>query len=259
MRYMKTIILCGGMGTRLREETEHRPKPLVEIGGKPILWHIMKIYAHYGFKDFALCLGYKGNLIKQYFLEYETMNRNFEIELGTNKIQFYGKHDEQDFHVSLIDTGLETMTGGRIKRMKPYITDDIFMVTYGDSVADIDITKLLQFHESHGCAATITVVKPTSRFGVLQIDEKNKVTKFDEKPTLEGSINAGFYVFNRKVFDYLSDDTCVLERTPLMNLAKDGELCAYHHPGTFNAMDTYRDYLELNNLWNSNKAKWKIW
>ncbi len=257
---IKVVILCGGEGTRLREETEYRPKPLVDIGGYPILWHIMKIYAHYGFKDFVLCLGYRGNMIKEYFLNYEAMTNDFTISLGSkNIITPHSTHDEQDFNITLTDTGSKSMTGGRIKRAGQYIDDDLFMATYGDGVSDVDVSKILDFHRSHGKLATATVVRPGSRFGIVDINDTGHVTNFKEKPQLDGWINAGFFVFNRKVLNYLEGDSCILEQEPMEQLAKEGELMAYKHPGSFMTMDTYREYLQLNALWNNNTAPWKIW
>jgi glucose-1-phosphate cytidylyltransferase len=257
---MQAIILCGGQGTRLREETEFRPKPMVEVGGRPILWHIMKIYAKHGFRDFVLCLGYQGQLIKEYFLNYEAMNNDFSISLGGRKqIEYHGHHEEQDFRVTLVDTGLETMTGGRILRVKPYVDGDTFLVTYGDGVADIDLSRLLRFHQEHGRLATVTTVKPTSRFGLLEIGNDSRVTSFSEKPQVEGWMSAGFFVFDRRMFDYLTGDDCILERMPLERLAGEGQLMAYRHEGFFFAMDTYREYQHLNRIWDSGKAPWKIW
>jgi len=258
---MKVVILCGGRGTRLKEETEVRPKPLVEIGGKPILWHIMKIYAHYGFKDFILCLGYKGNLIKEYFLNYEAMNNDFTIQLGNhNSIQFHSNHEERDWNVTLVDTGMEAQTGARIKRVERFIDTDYFMVTYGDGVGDIDIKRLLKFHKSHGKIGTITGVHPSSRFGELLV-EKNNVMKFHEKPQVsEGLINGGFFVFKRKFLDYLKDDdNCYLEREPLENLASARELVVYVHDSFWQCVDTYRELEMLNNLWKSPNPPWKVW
>jgi glucose-1-phosphate cytidylyltransferase len=257
---MKVVILCGGQGTRLREETEYRPKPLVEVGGRPILWHIMKTYAHHGLRDFTLCLGYRGNMIKEYFLNYEAMNNDFTISLGLeSKLHFNGAHEEQDFRVTLADTGQETMTGGRIKRIRNYIDGDTFLVTYGDGLADIDITALLAFHKSHGKVGTITTVRPQSRFGILDTTDDGKVQRFSEKPQVDGWASAGFLVFNRALFDYIDADDCVLEREPLEKLAAEGQLMAYRHHGFFFAMDTYREYLHLNELWNSGKAPWRVW
>ena len=259
---MKVVILCGGQGTRLREETEFRPKPLVQVGGRPILWHIMKLFSHAGLRDFVLCLGYRGTMIKEYFLNYEAMNNDFTICLGKRQsLHFHEAHQEQDFHVCLADTGQDTMTGGRLKRVARYIDSDEFVLTYGDGLADVDIGKLLQFHRAHGKLATVTTVRPTSRFGIVELQEDGRVSSFAEKPQSEGWVNAGFLVLNRKVFDYLADedDTCVLERRPLERLAADGELMAYRHDGFFFAMDTYREYQYLNELWDEGRAPWKIW
>lgn len=257
---MKAVILCGGQGTRLREETEYRPKPLIEIGNRPILWHIMKLYAFYGIKDFVLCLGYKGNMIKEYFLNYEAMNNNFTICLGEkHRIAYHGYHQEQEYKVTLASTGLESMTGGRIKRIERFIEDDIFMVTYGDGLCDINVGKLLEFHKTHNRIATVTTVRPISRFGLLQLNDEDNVTDFAEKPQVEGWMSAGFFIFNKRIFDYLDDDETILEREPLERLAAAGELMAYRHEGFFFAMDTYREYLYLNDLWNSGEAPWKVW
>ena len=257
---MKTVILCGGQGTRLREETEFRPKPLVEIGGKPVLWHIMKLYAHYGFNEFTLCLGYRGNMIKEYFLNYEAMNNDFTICLGAKSPTiFTSSHQEQNFKVTLADTGQETMTGGRIRRVQKYVGANTFMVTYGDGVSDIDLKALLSFHRSHGKIATVTTVRPYSRFGILQTDPDGKVLEFREKPLMDGWASAGFLVFEPEIFDYLDSDSCTLEREPLERLAAANQLMAYHHEGFFYAMDTYREYLYLNELWQSGSAPWKLW
>ena len=257
---MKVVILCGGQGMRLREETEYRPKPLLEIGGRPILWHIMKIYAQAGFRDFVLCLGYRGQMIKEYFLNYEAMNNDFTICLGRQqRTAYHNAHAEQDFNVTMADTGLETMTGGRVSIVKKYIDDDNFMVTYGDGVADLDVRAVFDFHMSHGRVATVTSVRPTSRFGILDLSDKGEVRGFVEKPQLDGWVNAGFLVFNRRIFDYLSGENCILEREPLERLAREGELMAYRHEGFFYAMDTYREYLYLNDLWTSGRAPWRIW
>ena len=258
---MKCTILCGGLGTRLREETEYRPKPMVEVGGRPILWHIMKGYAHHGIHDFVLCLGYRGNMIKDYFLNYEALNNDFTICLGAcSAIEYHEAHAEQDFRVTLAETGAETMTGARIARIARYIDDDTFMVTYGDGLSDVDLTQLAAFHQAHGKLATMTIVHPTSRFGVIDMDGSGQVTKFTEKPRADGWANAGFFIFNRRVFDYLdTDPACVLEREPLEQLTRDGQLMAYQHEGFFFAMDTYREYLYLNDLWNSGSAPWAAW
>lgn len=258
---MKVVILCGGFGTRLREETEFRPKPLVEIGGKPILWHIMKIYAYYGFKDFVLCLGYKGEMIKQYFYNYEILNNDFTIELGNHKsIKIHGSCSEHGWRVTLADTGLRALKGARIKRVEKYIDGDTFMVTYGDGLADININELLKFHQSHGRIATLTGVRPISRFGELTV-KGNQVIRFTEKPQSAGGlINGGFFVFNRKIFDYLEDrDDCDLEYGTLEQLALEGQLMVYIHEKFWYCMDTIRDMEYLNKLWAEGKAPWKIW
>ena len=257
---MKVVILCGGLGTRMREETEFRPKPLVEIGGRPILWHILKLYAHHGFRDFVLCLGYRGNMIKEYFLNYEAMNNDFIISLGReSRIEYTGDHEEQKYRITLADTGLETMTGGRLKRAQKYVTDDCFMLTYGDGVSDIDIPRLLAFHQSHGRLATVTTFRPVSRFGILDINEAHQVLNFIEKPKSDAWASAGYFVFQRRVFDYLDGDQCILEHEPLERLAAERQLVAYNHDGTFFAMDTYREFQILNDLWKSGQAPWKVW
>lgn len=256
---MQVVILAGGLGTRLREETEFRPKPMVEIGGRPILWHIMKRYSHFGHNDFIICLGYRGDMIREYFLNYEAMNNDFTICLGSRQeIKYHNAHQEQDFRVTLVDTGQETMTGGRIKRIAKYLKGETFMATYGDGLADIDINELLAFHHEHGRTATLTTTHPISRFGVLDVDAGGRVASFCEKPTMDGWASAGYFVFNRRLLDYLTDDSCVLEREPLEQLVADGELMAYRHPGFFHAMDTYREYRYLNDLWSGNQAPWKV-
>jgi len=258
---MKVVILCGGRGTRLREETEYKPKPLVEVGSRPILWHIMKIYSQYGFKDFIFCLGYKGNMIKDYFLNYEAMNSDFSLRLGVrNSIQFHNNHHETDWHVTLVDTGEEAQTGTRIKRIEKYIKEDLFMVTYGDGIANVDIGKLVKFHKFHRKIATITAVHPSSRFGEILI-KRNRAVRFNEKPQVsEGLINGGFFVFNKAFFQYLSDDDqCYLEKEPLENLASKGQLMVYHHEGFWQCVDTYRELELLNELWKSPAPPWKVW
>lgn len=256
---MQTIILCGGLGTRLREETEFRPKPMVEIGGKPILWHIMKLYAHYGLTDFILCIGYKGQMIKEYFLNYEVMNNDFTIRLGAKDgIGFHGNYPEADWVATVIDTGLETNTGGRVKMTERFIEGDTFMVTYGDGVGDIDLQAVLEFHAAHGKIGTMTTVRPLSRFGIVGLEGDGMVSQFREKPQSEDWVSAGFFVFNRRFFDYL-DLNCVLEREPLERLSKDGQLMAYCHRGFWQPMDTYREFRLLNDLWNSGRAPWKVW
>ncbi|WP_315851717.1 glucose-1-phosphate cytidylyltransferase [Roseimaritima multifibrata] len=254
------MILCGGQGTRMREETEYRPKPLVEIGGRPILWHIMKMYAAHGFDDFVLCLGYKGRMIKEYFLQYHAMNHDFTIQLGNQQaIDFHQPLATESFSVTLAETGDLTMTGGRIRRAARYIDDDLFLVTYGDGVADIDLTALVAFHKQHGKLATITAMRPVSRFGMLDLEPNGLVKQFSEKPQSDAWASAGFFVLDRRVIDRLGDDSCVFEQEPLQRLSQEGELVAYQHDGFFFAMDTYREYQYLNRLWDTNQAPWKVW
>lgn len=242
---------------RLQEETEYRPKPLVPIGGRPILWHIMQIYARAGFREFILCLGYKGDMIKDYFLNYEAMSNDFTVRLGAQSAVSYNSlHGEQDYIVTLADTGLETMTGGRIKKVEKYVDEDTFMLTYGDGVADIDIKALLKYHHGHGRCATITAVHPVSRYGVLEIGDKGKVLNFAEKPEMKDWMSAGFFVFNRRFFDYLGGKDCYIEFETLQQLAREGELVAYKHEGFFFSMDTYRDYKYLNDLWDKGQTPW---
>lgn len=259
---LQTVILCGGLGTRLREETEFRPKPMVNIGERPILWHIMKIYSCFGHKNFILSLGYKSEMIKEYFYHYEIMNNDVSIELGKpNQFQCYNCHDETGWKIVLANTGEKTLKGGRLKRVEKYIQGDTFMATYGDGVANVDINKLLEFHFSHGKIATMTGINPSSRFGELKI-EKDQVISFREKPEKsDGSfINGGFFVFNRKIFDYLTtDESCDLEYGPLEKIAEHGELMVYKHHGFWACMDTLRDMEYLNKLWTDEKAAWKIW
>ena len=257
---MKVVVLCGGTGTRLREETEFRPKPMVEVGGRPILWHIMKLYAHYGFCEFVLCLGYKGNVIKEYFLNYEAMNNDFSICLGDQStIRYHGQHTEQGFSVTLADTGLDSMTGGRIRRIRKYVDGETFLLTYGDGVSDVDIRNLLEYHKSHGKIATVTTVRPISRFGMIEMGGHGSVSCFNEKPKTDGWMSAGFFVLNSGVFDYLGGDDCIFERDPMERLVAAGELMAYRHEGFFYAMDTFREYQHLNELWSRGTAPWKVW
>lgn len=258
---MKAIILAGGQGTRIREETHARPKPMLEVGGRPLLWHIMKTYSHYGHSDFVVCLGYLGNVIRDYFLNYDAMTKDVTVTVGRqNGVEFHRADTEGDFRVTLAETGPNTMTGGRIARAAHYLAgDDTFMVTYGDGLSDVDIGKLVAFHKAHGRIGTVTAVQPESRFGILDLGEGDKVQRFIEKPKLDGWINAGFFVFERKFLDYLGGDDCVLERDPLERLAADGELVCYKHPGFFYAMDTFREYQILNDMWNRGEAPWKVW
>jgi glucose-1-phosphate cytidylyltransferase len=258
---MRVVILCGGLGTRLREETEYRPKPMVDVGGRPILWHIMKLYAARGFRDFVLCLGYRGQVIKDYFLNYEAHNNDFTVSLGrSHGIEYHGTHPEQDFRVTLADTGTDTQTGGRIRRAARHLGGDTFMVTYGDGVSDVNVADLLAFHRAHGRLATVTTVRPVSRFGLVDVGADGRVERFAEKPRVDdGWMSAGFFVFDRRVLDYLPGDECVLEREPLERLAAEGQFMAYRHEGFFFAMDTYREYKLLNDLWANGSAPWKVW
>lgn len=257
---MKALLLAGGFGTRLSEETDLRPKPMVEIGGKPILWHIMKIYSKYGINDFVVLLGYKGYYIKEYFANYFLHQSDITINLKENKMEVLNNTSEP-WKVTLLDTGLNTMTGGRIKRAQDFIGDEPFLLTYGDGVADIDISKLIEFHKKHGKAMTMTSAQPDGRFGALEVLEDFRVNQFQEKPKGDGSwINAGFFVCEPKVFDYIKNgDSTVFEQEPLKNLAKDGEIYTYKHNGFWMPMDTLRDKNLLNEMWSSNKAPWKIW
>ena len=259
---MKVVILCGGRGVRFQEATEHRPKPLVEIGGKPILWHIMKIYAHYGHCDFILCLGYKGEMIKKHFLDYELINNDFTIELNNrSNIKLHSFSQEQNWKITLAETGLNALTGARIKRIEKYVDSDLFMLTYGDAVANLDIEKLIHFHKAHSCIGTITAVNPLSRFGQLAIGKHGKVNKFKEKGEIEGNyINGGFFVFDHRVFKYVNDDDgCAFEQEPLEKLVGDGQLAAYFHDDYWQCMDTYRDWQILEQEWSKRNPPWRIW
>jgi len=256
------VILCGGLGTRLREETEYRPKPMVEIGGRPILWHIMRLYAHHGFKEFVLCLGYKGMAIKEYFLNYQPLVSDFTIRLGeAPSVSYLNGREAVDWSVTLVDTGLETMTGARVKRVQKYVDTDRFMLTYGDGLANIDIHALLRTHREHGKLVTVTGVRPPSRFGEMNVRRDGVVDTFDEKPQIsEGFVNGGFFVCERGFFDYLSEDeSCVLEHEPLRRVAVDGQLSAYGHEGFWQCMDTYREWQMLNSMWESKEPPWKVW
>jgi glucose-1-phosphate cytidylyltransferase len=255
---MKIGILAGGHGTRLAEETEIKPKPMVEIGGKPILWHIMMIYAHQGYRDFVVALGYKGEVIKRYMLDYCTLCGNLTVNLGNGDVKLHDGN-RLDWTVELIDTGLHTQTGGRIKRLAPYVGNETFMVTWGDGVADIDIERLLAFHRSHGKLATLTAVRPPARYGHLNLDG-DTVSEFSEKPQIgEGWINGAFFVLEPKVFDYIAADDTQWEKEPLENLARDGQLMAYKHTSFWQCMDTLREKHILETYWQSGKAPWKMW
>ena len=252
---MKTVILAGGLGTRLSEMTAHVPKPMVEIGEKPILWHIMNIYASYGFEDFVIALGYKGNVIKEYFLNYRAINSDLSIDLSSGKTEMVGGK-KTNWRVNLVDTGLHTQTGGRIKAVKDLIGNETFLLTYGDGVADVDISELLAFHKSHGKLATVTAVHPPARFGGL-ILEGNQVTEFSEKnQSQEGWINGGFFVLEPEIFQYIRDEHTLWERDPLEKLAAEGQLMAYFHEGFWQPMDTLREQRLLQTLWETGKAPW---
>ena len=253
---MQTVILCGGLGTRLSEETQLKPKPMVEIGGRPVLWHIMKIYECHGFTDFVLALGYKGEVVKDYFLNYHARQSDLTVHLTSGQVD-YSNPTAEDWRVSLFDTGVNTMTGGRLRRLKRQLqAGGTFMLTYGDGVSNVNITALVAFHRSHGRLATITAVRPSARFGGVKI-RQGKVLDFKEKPQSgEGWINGGFFVFEGGVFDYLRDDTTVLEQSPLEALADDGQLMAYEHPGYWQCMDTVRDRDVLQAAWDGGHAPW---
>jgi glucose-1-phosphate cytidylyltransferase len=258
---MKVVIFAGGLGTRIAEETETRPKPMVEIGGKPILWHIMKIYSHHGFNEFIICLGYKGYLIKEYFMHYFLHNSDITIELGSNKMDVHYT-DIDPFKVTLVDTGLTTKTAGRLQRVKQYVGNEDFMLTYGDGVSDVDINALLAFHRAHGKIATVTAIQPEARFGGMELGEDGVVQQFKEKPKGDGKwVNGGFFVLRPEVFHYLEgnmDDT-MWEDDPMEHLTRQSQLIAYKHKEFWKCMDAMRDKLELEALWQNNQAKWKIW
>jgi glucose-1-phosphate cytidylyltransferase len=255
---VKVGILAGGLGTRLAEETETKPKPMVEIGGKPILWHIMKHYSRYGFKDFAIALGYKGEVIKKYMTDYCSLNSNLTVSFRNGDVKPHGGYD-LDWTVDLIDTGAGAATGGRIKRLAPYLGQDTFMLTWGDGVSDINLYDLLTFHKAHGKLATLTAVRPPARFGHLELDG-DQITEFSEKPqTREGWINGAFFILEPAVFDYIEGDDTQWEKEPLEQLAKDGQLMAYRHASFWQCMDTIRDKKLLESLWQSGNAPWKTW
>ena len=256
---MKVAILAGGVGTRLGEETAVRPKPMVEIGGIPILWHIMRYYSHYGYQEFVIALGYRGEYIKKYFTDYCTLQDNLTIDIKNGNVRRHGNHDNPSWTVDLIDTGSASLTGGRIKRMAPYMGNQTFMLTWGDGISNVNLDELLEFHRSHGKLATLTAVRPTARFGHLDLDG-NMITEFSEKPqTSEGWINGAFFVLEPGIFDYIEGDQTSWEREPMEQLAKDGQLMAYKHVGFWQCMDTLRDKHLLNELWDSGEAPWKTW
>lgn len=251
----KVVILCGGKGTRLREETEFRPKPMVPVGGMPILWHIMKIYSHYGYKNFVLCLGYKGEMIKDYFIKSEWMLNDITIDLKSSRT-FKAHGDMEDWTITFVDTGQESLTGERMKKIEKHIKEDYFLATYGDGLADINIKNLVDLHLKMNRLSTLTAINPPSRYGVLDID--NGVAKsFKEKPMMHEWVNGGFFVFKREIFDHL--DTDMFENTTLPKLAKMGQLAAYQHKGFWQCMDTYRDFEHLNSIWNSGSVPWNVW
>jgi glucose-1-phosphate cytidylyltransferase len=261
---MKTVILCGGMGTRIRDVNENIPKPMIPIGRQPVLWHIMKTYSAAGFNEFILCLGYKGQVIKEFFLNYYTMVNDITIDLSTpNAIEYHDGNSRENWKVTLADTGVDTMTGARVARVKEYLgNDENFMLTYGDGLADIDIKNLVEFHKSHGKMVTVTGVHPAARFGEMELSKDNMIKSFAEKPQVsEGRINGGFFVVRREFIDqYLSEDSdLILEQFPLSQCAKDGELVSFNHDSFWQPMDTYREYQILNKLWAEGKAPWKVW
>jgi glucose-1-phosphate cytidylyltransferase len=254
---MKAVILCGGLGTRISEETQVKPKPMVEIGGRPILWHIMRIYARHNVRNFMLALGYKGEMIKDYFLNYHPRQSDITVHLKSGRVD-YSNPAVEDWSVSLVDTGALTQTGGRLLRLRELLQEGPFMLTYGDGVANVDLSALLAFHRSHGKVATVTAVRPPARFGDLQMNE-GRVIRFAEKPQGgEGWINGGFFVFGPAVFDYIADDTTILERAPLERLAHEGQLMAFHHHGYWQPMDTLRDKNALEELWAAGNAPWTV-
>ena len=256
---MKVVLLAGGFGTRLSEETVLKPKPMVEIGGKPILWHIMKTYSYYGFDDFIICLGYKGYLIKEYFANYFLHMADVTFDIAKNKMEVHHQKAEP-WKVTLVDTGLNTMTGGRIKRIQSYIGNNPFMATYGDGVSDVDIKALVDFHKNHGNIGTMTAVQPSGRFGALDISDDDRVLSFKEKPQGDGAwINGGFFVFKPDIFNYIDGDSTIFEREPLENLAKGEKLFSYKHSGFWKPMDTLREKHEMEDLWSTGEAPWKVW
>lgn len=256
---MKAVILAGGFGTRLAEETSTRPKPMIEIGGKPLLWHIMKIYSAHGINDFVICLGYMGYYIKEYFSNYFLHTSDVTIDLKNNSMEVH-RNTSEPWKISLIDTGANSMTGGRIKRIKPYIDEDTFLLTYGDGLSDVNIKESIEFHHLHGKAATMTTVQPPGRFGIIDLNENKEVKAFKEKPTEgDGWVNGGFFVLNRSIFDYIDGDETLWEKEPLEMLAANNELRAYQHNGYWQPIDTLREKMMVEKLWLENKAPWKNW
>lgn len=256
---MKVVILAGGLGTRISEETDIRPKPMVEIGGKPILWHIMKIYSHYGYNEFVVCLGYKGYLIKEYFANYYRHQSDITIDLASNTTEIHNTSAEP-WKITLIETGQDTMTGGRVKRIQHYTDDKPFMLTYGDGVAEVNIPALVDYHKQNRKYLTVTAVQPSGRFGALNLSEKDEVSSFMEKPKGDGSwINGGFFVCQPEVFSYINGASTIFEREPMETIAREGQMMAFKHDGFWRPMDTLRDKNELNELWDSGQARWKVW
>lgn len=257
---MKIVILAGGFGTRISEESHLRPKPMIEIGGKPILWHIMKLYSFYGHNDFIICAGYKQHMIKQYFAEYYLHQSDITFDFTDENKMIVHNNVAEPWKVTIVDTGLNTMTGGRIKRVEKYVGGETFMLTYGDGVSNVNINELIKYHKQHGKIATLTAVNVGQRFGVLGIRENNEINSFREKNDLDGSmINAGYMILEPKIFDYIKDDTTVFEKDPLETIAKKGQLMAYKHDGFWQCMDTQRDKFNLEKQWNEGKALWKVW
>ncbi|WP_411822925.1 glucose-1-phosphate cytidylyltransferase [Leptospira sp. 'Mane'] len=257
---MKVVILAGGYGTRISEESHLKPKPMIEIGERPILWHIMKIYSHYGFNDFVVCLGYKAYAIKEYFANYFLHESDVTFDFRDSNRMTTHIHKAEPWKVTLVNTGLDTMTGGRVKRIRDYIDNETFMLTYGDGVSNVDLPKLLAFHKNHGKAATLTAIQPSGRFGALEITENNSVTGFKEKPKGEsGWVNGGFMVLEPSIFDLIEGDKTVLEKEPLESLSNSGNLFSYKHDDFWQPMDTIRDKMHLEGLWQSGKAPWKVW
>ena len=257
---MKAVILAGGFGTRISEESHLKPKPMIEIGGRPILWHIMKVYSHYGINDFVICLGYKGYYIKEYFAHYFLHESDVTFDFRNENSQITHHHSAEPWRVTLVNTGLETMTGGRVKRIQPYVGDETFLLTYGDGVSDVNISELIAYHKQHKGIATVTSVQPVGRFGALDISNNGRVRGFHEKPKGDGAwINAGFFVMEPKVFDYIESDETVLEAGPLESLAIERELFAFQHHGFWQPMDTMRDKAFLEDLWKNGKAPWRTW
>ena len=257
---MKVVILAGGFGTRISEESHLKPKPMIEIGGRPILWHIMKLYSSYGFNEFIVCLGYKGYAIKEYFAHYFLHESNVTFDFTDKNRRIIHEHTAEPWKVTLVDTGAETMTGGRVKRIQSYVGDEPFMLTYGDGVGDVNLPELVQFHQRSGKLATMTSTQPSGRFGALKFGENDVVQSFQEKPEGDGGwINAGFFVMQPEVFDYIEGDATILERDPLENLARDGQLVSYRHNGYWQPMDTLRDKMHLEDLLKKEQAPWVLW